>query len=115
MFKLINILTILVLLTFSSEIADAAPPCQEVIVSITPCLSFIKGQPDPAPGCCSGAKGLAKQANTKLDRQGICECLKGVLPKIGPYDPKRFPLIAQKCGINTLIPPISATTDCTKV
>ncbi|TYI13217.1 hypothetical protein ES332_A08G043500v1 [Gossypium tomentosum] len=69
MSSLINILTILVLLTFSSEIADAAPPCQEVIVSITPCLSFIKGEPDPAPGCWSGAKGLAKQANTKLDRK----------------------------------------------
>ncbi|KAE8701973.1 cyclic nucleotide-gated ion channel 1-like [Hibiscus syriacus] len=90
----------------------AAPPCNNVVASLTPCLGFIKGGAAPVAECCSGARNLAGQVSGEEDRQAVCECLKGVLPRIGPYDPNRVPLIGQDCSIDISIPPIDASTDC---
>ncbi|KAK8971608.1 hypothetical protein V6N11_073240 [Hibiscus sabdariffa] len=106
----------LILLVIISDISEtaAAPSCNEVIASLTPCLGFIKGAVVPAAECCSGAKNLAGQVSSNGDRESVCGCLKGVLTRIGAYDPNKMPLIGQKCGINISFPPISAQTDCSR-
>ncbi|XVE77270.1 hypothetical protein DITRI_Ditri13aG0048800 [Diplodiscus trichospermus] len=119
MSRSINFLAMLVLLITASPLEEilAAPACVDVTKAVTPCLEFVRGKDgaDPPPACCSGANYLAGQAKTKDDKQAICECLKGVLPNIGPYDPSRVPLIAKKCGVDIEIPPITAETDCSKL
>ncbi|KAL4385609.1 hypothetical protein GQ457_15G025950 [Hibiscus cannabinus] len=111
----IKFVAMLVLLVITSDITmiAAVPSCNnDVIASLTPCLGFIKGVAVPAAECCSGARNLASQVSGEGDRQAVCQCLKGVLTRIGPYDPNRIPLIGPKCGINVSIPPVDANTDC---
>ncbi|XVF80226.1 hypothetical protein PTKIN_Ptkin15bG0054100 [Pterospermum kingtungense] len=120
MSRSINFVAILVLLITASGIEEiaAAPTCNEVVKEVNPCLVFVKGSnpaDNPPPACCTGAADLDKKATTKPDQQAVCECLKGVLPKIGPYDPNRLPLIGQKCGLKATIPPITGNFDCSKL
>ena len=67
------------------------------------------------PACCAGAKAIANQANTKNDRQAVYECLKEALEKVGSYDPSRVPLIAEKCGVDVYMHPITGEIEyCSK-
>ncbi|XWS35893.1 hypothetical protein CRYUN_Cryun20dG0035900 [Craigia yunnanensis] len=122
MSRSINFLAMLVFLITVSAFAvaeiPAAPSCPDVTKAVAPCLDFVKGKnagDNPPPACCAGSKQLENQAKTKSDQQKVCECLKGVLPNIGPYDPSRLTQIGKKCGVNIYIPPITGNTDCSKV
>ncbi|KAB2068558.1 hypothetical protein ERO13_A08G034300v2 [Gossypium hirsutum] len=118
MFRSINSIAMLVFLNFSldiTETAAASPMCNVVIFFLSPCESFIKGGADPAPECCVGAKRLIDQLKAKEDRIEVCQCIKALLPQLGPFDPNRVPLLGQKCGIKNFFPPITPATDCSKV
>lgn len=109
----------LVLLNFSWDITEAAaaaasPMCSVVIFLLSPCEGFIKGGANPAPECCVGAKCLIDNLKAKEDREEVCLCVKALLPKLGPYDPNRVPLLGQKCGIKNFFPPITSATDCSE-
>ncbi|KAE8660834.1 hypothetical protein F3Y22_tig00116951pilonHSYRG00930 [Hibiscus syriacus] len=88
--------------------------CLDVATLLSPCWSFLKAGGSPTSECCIGAENIADLTNSKQDERKLCDCLKGELPKIGPYDPNRLPLLEQKCDIEFYIPPITATTDCSK-
>ncbi|KAK8633363.1 hypothetical protein V6N13_014209 [Hibiscus sabdariffa] len=73
---------------------------------------FISMDPDPEPSCCAGAKSIAQLIKTKRDEQELCLCLQLILPLHGEYDPKRLPLLSQKCHINFSFPPVTSDTKC---
>ncbi|KAK8633328.1 hypothetical protein V6N13_014174 [Hibiscus sabdariffa] len=88
------------------------PPFSESEVewSLAPCRPFLGGtRPDPTPACCEGIGDVVGLTKTKRDEQELCVCLKKVIP-LG--DPKRLPLLGDKCS--TKIAPIDGGTDCSK-
>ncbi|XP_022735467.1 non-specific lipid-transfer protein 3-like [Durio zibethinus] len=121
MSRSINFLAMLVLLITESAMAvaeiPAAPSCNDAGKAAVPCVDFVKGKntgDSPSAACCAGVKDVASQAKSKSDQQAVCECLKGLLTTIGPYDPSRVALIPQKCGVDFYLPPITSNTDCSK-
>ncbi|KAL4377164.1 hypothetical protein GQ457_02G038220 [Hibiscus cannabinus] len=87
----------------------------DVIASLSTCKPFfICKAPDPLPKCCAGAKYLVEKTKTKRDEQQLCELLKSTLLQFLPaeYDPKRLPLLGEKCHINFYFPPVTNDTNC---
>ncbi|KAL9430319.1 hypothetical protein AB3S75_025662 [Citrus x aurantiifolia] len=115
----------LALLSWSaSSIEDLDPPpnaapsllsCDEVILDLVPCLSYLRGETkQPSAACCSGAQKISNGAKSQAAKKDVCTCIKKSLASVGPYDKNLIPLIPQKCGIPLTLPPIDAKTDCSK-
>ncbi|KAK4411498.1 Non-specific lipid-transfer protein [Sesamum angolense] len=104
---------VLVFLLLISKSAVSVPSCAEVLKDLAPCLKFLQGE-DVTPQCCSGLKNLATVAKTKADRVASCNCGKKALSNFD-YDPKRFPLLPKKCGVDYNMPAIDKNFDCSKV
>lgn len=93
-----------------------APSCTTIIVELTPCAAFIKGDDNvPSSGCCSGIKNIGNVAKTPADRKAICGCLKQALSRVGTYDKNLIPQLPQQCGVAINLPAIDASTDCSKL
>ncbi|KAL0426112.1 UNVERIFIED_CONTAM: Long chain acyl-CoA synthetase 4 [Sesamum radiatum] len=103
---------VLVFLLLISKSAVSVPSCAEVLKDLAPCLKFLQGE-DVTPQCCSGLKNLATVAKTKADRVASCNCGKKALSNFD-YDPKRFPLLPKKCGVDYNMPAIDKNFDCSK-
>ncbi|KAK1412202.1 hypothetical protein QVD17_33241 [Tagetes erecta] len=102
----------LLMVTWSSTHVSAAPSCHTVGRMVAPCTGYLSGQ-EPSNLCCSTVKKLNDMQKNKEDRVAICNCVKQVTKTI-TYDPKRFPLLAKKCGINGIFPPIDKKYNCAK-
>ncbi|XP_011093744.1 non-specific lipid-transfer protein-like [Sesamum indicum] len=104
---------VLVFLLLISKSVVSVPSCAEVVRDLSPCLKFLQGK-DVTPQCCSGLKNLAAIAKTKADRVASCDCGKQALSHFD-YDPKRFPLLPKKCGVDYNMPAIDKNFNCSKV
>lgn len=98
--------------------AQGEVTCGQVVSNLTPCISYVVygGATVPAQ-CCNGIKNLFGMAQTKPDRQAVCNCVKNGVRNSGfTYSNFNLNLAAnlpKKCGVN--IPyQISPNTDCTR-
>ncbi|KAL2337599.1 hypothetical protein Fmac_012045 [Flemingia macrophylla] len=98
--------------------AQGAVTCGQVVNNLTPCISYVVygGATVPAQ-CCNGIRNLYGLAQTKPDRQAVCNCIKDSVRNSGfTYSNFNLNLAAnlpQKCGVN--IPyQISPNTDCSR-
>ncbi|XP_020234096.1 non-specific lipid-transfer protein 1 [Cajanus cajan] len=93
--------------------------CGQVVNNLTPCISYVVYGGATVPSqCCNGIKNLYSLAQTKPDRQAVCNCIKGSVRNSGfTYSNFNLNLAAglpKKCGVN--IPyQISPNTDCSRV
>lgn len=95
-----------------SRTAASLPTCQEIVPSLTPCFSYLKGRGEPTSSCCEGVAGLVAIAGTKPGLQQICQCLKDALIA-ADYNPNLVPTVSKKCGFpNVSLPPITQKTNC---
>ncbi|CAH8296666.1 unnamed protein product [Eruca vesicaria subsp. sativa] len=103
--------TCLVLTVCIAASVDAALTCNTVTSSLAPCANYLsKGGAVTAP-CCEGVKKLNGLAQTTLDRQQACKCLKAAAESIDPSLASGLP---GKCSVS--IPySISMDTNCDNV
>ncbi|GMI71912.1 hypothetical protein HRI_000860500 [Hibiscus trionum] len=102
--------------TIAPEAADAAISCNNVLNYLFPCISYVQNGGQPAAACCNGVKTLYGQAQTSVDRQNVCKCIKSAVNGI-PYSRINIgnaESLPDKCNLH--IPyKISPSTDCNKV
>ncbi|XP_073109539.1 non-specific lipid-transfer protein 1-like [Elaeis guineensis] len=90
----------------------AAPPCNEIMQTITPCMSYLSDQAWVASGrCCDGVAALNRTVSTRGDRVAICDCLKSVAPNFPGVDFSRAAALPRLCGVHINIT-ISPSIDC---
>ncbi|WVZ17754.1 hypothetical protein V8G54_010736 [Vigna mungo] len=98
--------------------AEAVVTCGQVVNNLTPCISYVMYGGNPVPEqCCNGIKNLYGLAQTKPDRQAVCNCIKNAVTNSGfIYSPRNLNLAAslpKQCGVN--IPyQISPSTNCNR-
>ncbi|KAJ4704246.1 Non-specific lipid-transfer protein [Melia azedarach] len=96
--------------------AKADITCQQVVSDLTPCISYVSNGGAVPVNCCNGVRTLYGAAQTTVDRQNVCKCLKSAVSGIS-YTGFNLGLAAglpSKCGLN--IPyKISPSTDCNRV
>jgi len=98
--------------------AQAAVTCGQVVNNLTPCISYVMygGATVPAQ-CCNGIRNLYGLAQTKPDRQAVCNCIKNAVSGSG-FSYSNFNLnlaasLPKRCGVN--IPyQISPNTNCNR-
>ena len=86
--------------------------CQEAVIKLLPCESYLRGSGDVTWACCEGARALNKEAASKADRQSVCECFKKVAPTFGVKDDRAAQLV-KECSVDVGMP-IGSDMDCTK-
>ncbi|KAF5728886.1 hypothetical protein HS088_TW21G01040 [Tripterygium wilfordii] len=97
----------LVFLVVSANALD----CNQAVLSLSPCLSFVIGfAPTPAAQCCAAVANLNSQAITKELRQELCNCLKNAFKDYGSYVAKAKQ-IPELCHISIPVP-IDPNVDC---
>nr|AAF71695.1 phospholipid transfer protein [Phalaenopsis japonica] len=94
--------------------ASGTITCGQVVSTLTPCISYIRGDSTLPQTCCSGVKKLNALASTSPDRQGACSCLKNLASHIPNLNPARAAGLPGNCGVSVPYP-ISTSTDCSKV
>lgn len=100
----------------SSNKAEAAVTCGQVVSNLTPCISYVlNGGKTVPPPCCNGIKTLFSLAHSTQDRQNVCKCIKNTINGFR-YSKSNIDLAAglpKKCGVN--IPyQISPSIDCSR-
>ncbi|RZC51726.1 hypothetical protein C5167_020146 [Papaver somniferum] len=96
---------------------SAAPSCDAVITSFSPCLSYLKNVGSvPSTSCCDNIKVLDQQVTEKQDRKSVCQCIKLAVPIIGTVNNTRVGDISNNCGSKFYkIPLISPDMNCDNV
>ncbi|KAL5133150.1 Non-specific lipid-transfer protein 3 [Glycine soja] len=117
---MVFLMALLCLLALGATIipmAQGEVSCGQVVSNLTPCISYVLygGATVPAQ-CCNGIRNLYGMAQTKPDRQAVCNCIKNAVRNSGfTYSHFNLNLAAnlpKNCGVN--IPyQISPDTDCT--
>lgn len=103
---------ILVCMAVTAPYASAIA-CGSVIVSLTPCLEYLRTGGAVPPACCAGVKALNNLAKTTPDRQTACECMKTTASRISGIDLRLAGSLPAKCGMS--IPfKFSPSMDCKK-
>ncbi|KVH97287.1 non-specific lipid-transfer protein-like [Cynara cardunculus var. scolymus] len=112
----IHILSVVAIYCFLSGPMVVAPPsCRQIIPELVPCVPFFMGLVlQPSILCCTGVRVIKEMGKTTEDRVAICNCAKEILTRLVLYDPKQFPLLDKRCGIDLNYPPISKDFDCKK-
>ncbi|PNX86681.1 non-specific lipid-transfer protein [Trifolium pratense] len=102
----------MICLVLGIPLADAALPCGQVQLTLTPCLGYLR-RPGPSvpPPCCNGIRSLNNQAKTTPDRQSVCRCLKSTALSLPGLNLPAAASILAKCGVN-LPYKISPSIDC---
>ncbi|CAA6654628.1 unnamed protein product [Spirodela intermedia] len=94
--------------------ATAAVTCGQVAISVSGCLSYIRGQAPLTNTCCDGVRRLNIIAATTPDRQATCNCLKVFSGGMGnSLNPTLVSGLPARCGVRVPYP-ISTKTDCSK-
>ncbi|XP_048624912.1 non-specific lipid-transfer protein 4-like [Brassica napus] len=108
---ILRFFTCLVLTVCIVASVDAAISCGTVARQLAPCASYLWRGGMMIPSCFAGVKKLNDMAQTTLDRQQACKCLKAAAQGINPSIASSLP---GKCGIS--IPyTISKNTNCDTV
>ncbi|KAF5737288.1 non-specific lipid-transfer protein 3-like [Tripterygium wilfordii] len=109
-------LVFLMLMVTSAPVTEASVSCNQVVNYLTPCVPYVTNGGTPPSQCCNGVRGLYNAAQTSLDRQGVCKCLKAVLNGV-PYSPRNLALAAglpKQCNVNVPYK-IDPSTQCDSV
>ncbi|GLT41742.1 hypothetical protein SLA2020_157850 [Shorea laevis] len=93
--------------------AQAALSCGDMKSDVSPCIFYLLFGGHVSSSCCNGVQTIFSSAQTTLDRQNICNCLKSAIDGI-PYSNANLRRAAElpgKCGV--YIPyKISPSIDC---
>ncbi|KAB1224632.1 Non-specific lipid-transfer protein 3 [Morella rubra] len=113
-FKLACLLLLCMVVTHVPS-AKASLSCNQVVRYLTPCVSYVANGGTVPTECCTGIKTLYSLAQTTVDRQSVCRCLKQAVSGV-PYSAYNLGLasgLPKKCNVN--IPyKISPSADCNK-
>jgi hypothetical protein len=101
------------IMVMTASTTKAAISCNQVINTLTPCISYVVGNGALTDNCCNGIRGLNSAARTTPDRQSVCTCLKNTASQFS-YNSRNVALAAGlpgKCGVK-LPYKIDPSTDC---
>ncbi|KAI8557066.1 hypothetical protein RHMOL_Rhmol05G0305500 [Rhododendron molle] len=114
MVKKVACVVVLMCMVVAAPQAEAAISCGQVVSSLTPCLSYLKGSGGAVPAaCCNGVTSLRNAAKTTPDRQTVCNCLKSAATGISGLNLGLASSLPGKCGL--LLPiKIGPSIDCSK-
>lgn len=88
--------------------------CNTVYSDLYPCLSYVTGTGPLQASCCNGVRSLYGAAQTTIDRQNVCSCLKQVASSgTGSVNLNNAAALPGQCGV-TLPYKISPSIDCKK-
>ncbi|WVZ06040.1 hypothetical protein V8G54_019386 [Vigna mungo] len=74
-------MVVMCMAVMSSSVMVQAITCNQVTVSLAPCLGYLMNGGEAAPGCCSGVKNVLGAAGSSADKQTVCNCLKDAAGK----------------------------------
>ncbi|CAA6669253.1 unnamed protein product [Spirodela intermedia] len=102
---------VVVCLLVAAPCVNAAITCGRVASLLGPCNPYLRGTvPSPSPACCAGVRTLKSLANTKPDRQAVCNCLKRLAAGVNIARARALP---GRCGVSipyTISPTINCAT-----
>lgn len=104
------------IMVMTASTTKAAISCNQVINTLTPCISYVVGNGALTDNCCNAIRGLNSAARTTPDRQSVCTCLKNTASQFS-YNSRNVALAAGlpgKCGVK-LPYKIDPSTDCKSV
>ncbi|KAI5561501.1 hypothetical protein POPTR_016G135800v4 [Populus trichocarpa] len=104
------------IMVMTASTTKAAISCNQVINTLTPCISYVVGNGALTGNCCNAIRGLNSAARTTPDRQSVCTCLKNTASQFS-YNSRNVALAAGlpgKCGVK-LPYKIDPSTDCKSV
>ncbi|KAK3227492.1 hypothetical protein Dsin_007354 [Dipteronia sinensis] len=112
--KLVYCALVACMLAVAALMADAAVSCGLVVISVTPCIGYLRStEPLKAP-CCNGIKALSSAAVTTVDRQQTCRCLKKAATTASGINPTLAAGLPAMCGVNFPFN-FSLSTDCNQM
>ncbi|KAL1193801.1 Non-specific lipid-transfer protein 6 [Cardamine amara subsp. amara] len=109
-------LLVAVCLVLALHCGEAAVSCNTVAEDLYPCVSYVaQGGYVPAT-CCTGIRALNTQAQTAVDRQSVCRCIKSAIGGLSltPNNINNALSLPAKCGVN-LPYRISPSTNCDSI
>ncbi|KAF8098809.1 hypothetical protein N665_0257s0023 [Sinapis alba] len=113
--KLLFLLPLCLVLAFHH--GEAAVTCNAVVGDLYPCLSYVmQGGKVPPTNCCNGVRMLNNQAQTPVDRQSVCRCIKNAIGGVS-YSSSNLNnalSLPDKCGVNLPFR-ISPSTNCDSI
>ncbi|VVA96909.1 unnamed protein product [Arabis nemorensis] len=100
-------------LVLALHFGEAAVSCNTVIADLYPCLSYVAQGGNVPDSCCNGIRTLNGQAQTSVDRQGVCRCIKSAIGGVSfsSSNLNNALSLPAKCGVN-LPYRISPNTNC---
>ncbi|KAL0744127.1 hypothetical protein Bca4012_085640 [Brassica carinata] len=95
---------------------EAAVPCNTVVADLYPCISYVVQGGNVPADCCNGIRALNSQAQTPVDRQGVCRCIKNAIGGVSfsSNNLNNAQSLPAKCGVN-LPYSISPSTNCDSI
>ncbi|CAH8355578.1 unnamed protein product [Eruca vesicaria subsp. sativa] len=104
-------------LALSFHHGEAAVTCNTVVGDLYPCLSYVmQGGNVPPANCCNGVRSLNSQAQSTVDRQSVCRCIKNAIGGVS-YSSSNLnnaQSLPAKCGVNLPFR-ISPSTNCNSI
>lgn len=104
----------LVIMAIVLNACPAIGGCEEALLELLPCASFVlgPGTGDPGTMCCAGIKLVVSGADTTEKRRSLCQCLKDKAVGSGvKVDPAKLKHIPDACGVKIPIP-LDPNVDC---
>ncbi|XP_014497501.1 non-specific lipid-transfer protein 1-like [Vigna radiata var. radiata] len=74
-------IVVMCMAVMSASVMVQAITCNQVKVSLLPCLGYLMNGGEAAPLCCSGVKIVLGAAGSSADKQTVCNCLKDAAGK----------------------------------
>lgn len=108
-------LLLAVCLVLALHCGEAAITCNTVISDLYPCLSYVVQGGSVSGTCCTGIRSLNSQAQTPVDRQSVCRCIKSAIggASYSSNNLNNALSLPSKCGVN-LPYRFSPSTDCAR-
>ncbi|XP_062014823.1 non-specific lipid-transfer protein 3-like [Rosa rugosa] len=107
----------LVIMVVVLNACPAIGGCDEALVELLPCATFVMGPAEgtPPPACCEGMKHVVGGADTAENRRSLCQCLKDTAVKNEvKIKPENIKHAVDACGVKILVP-IDPNIDCSKI
>ncbi|XVF71506.1 hypothetical protein PTKIN_Ptkin12aG0043300 [Pterospermum kingtungense] len=109
----LGVFVLIMMLVSKSKPVDAIS-CPEALISLQPCLPFLKGAASsPAIVCCEGVANVNAAASSTSARRDLCKCFKQTVPVVG-VKPDRAKQLPQLCAVNVPVP-IDPSVDCDSI
>ncbi|KAL2326683.1 hypothetical protein Fmac_025741 [Flemingia macrophylla] len=111
----LKVTIMVVMCTFLSiRMGNADLSCPQVLFTVAPCLSYLRGSGGEVPSlCCYGVNILNNEASNTPDRQEACRCLKVVVQNLPGLNLTALAALPANCGVNLPFK-ITPSIDCNK-